>query len=247
MSSSTRFAIQLAVTAAGAILDYLVGRLTNKLTLGIICWALLTLAAAATLDFVKDVWHDHKAGGSSNGNWNAGGNGIITVAGIIRGRIDHFRWATVVNAIIAGALAGVASYAFTAAVITFRLLATQNGPVLGSHSPYDQSAIAFISNFQASSTTAWFIVACFAIALILRPPVVLPLGIAAVSVANAVLIATPQLSPRAPTLATQLAYSLSTPDGWLLRLPAKSVLLGCVVSFAIGVLACGMASRRISR
>lgn len=246
MSRSSRFAIQLAVTGAGAVLDYLVGRLTDKLSLGILCWALVTLFAAATIDFVKDLLRDHNVGSGSR-SWGLGSNPILMAAGVIRGRIDCFRWTTVINAMAAAALAGIASYAFAAAIITFRFLTVDNGPVLGAYSSYDQSAVAFISSFQASAATAWFIVACFSMALILRPPVVLPLGIAAVSITNASLLTVPPLSPTASAFHNQLAFSLSVPDAWLFHLPAKLVLYGCLIPFAIGVLACGAVSTRMSR
>jgi hypothetical protein len=247
LTRSNRFAIQLAVTTAGAILDYLVGRLTNKLTLGILCWVLLTIVAAASLDFIKDAWHGHRNRYDNAAGGYSPGSGLTTVAGIIRGRADKFRWATVVNSFVVAALAGIASYAFAAAVITLRLIAVQNGPELGKNSPYDQAAISFISSFQTSPTTAWFIVACFALALILRPPVVLPLGVVAVSLANTILLALPGLSPTAPALASQLSYSLSAPDGWLFDLPVRYLVLGCVGAFAVGLIACGAISRRINR
>ena len=233
------------MTTAGATLDYLVGRLTNKLSAGILAWALLTLFAAASLDFAKDVWAEHH--GHGNAVWTTTGGGLISAAGIIRGRLDHFRWATVINAFAAAALAGIACYAFSVAVITFRFLTVPGGPLLGGRSPYDQSAIAFISAFQASSTIAWFVVACFAIALILRPPVVLPLGVIAVSVANAIVLALPHLSRSDVPFRDQVASTLAAPDSWLLSLPSKSVLLGCAISFFIGIVACGAISRRVSQ
>jgi hypothetical protein len=246
LSRSTRFAIQLAVTTVGAVLDYLVGRLTNRPSLGILCWALLILVAAAVLDFFKDAVQEHRIRSSGPG-WNTASNRVFTAAGIIRGRIDQFRWPTVVNAITVAVLAGIAGYVIALAVIIFRFLKVAGGPVLGAHSPYDQSAISLISSFQTSSTMAWFIVVCFAIALFLRPPVVLPLGVMAISVANSIVLAVPPLSPAAADPNSQLADSLSMPDAWLLDLPAKSVILGCVAAFVVGIMACGFISQRMNR
>jgi hypothetical protein len=247
LTRSTRFAIQLGVTTAGAVLDYFVGRLTNKLTLGILCWVLLTIVAAASLDFAKDIFHGHRDRNDGATGRYSSGDGLTTVAGVIRGRYDRFRWATVVNSLVVAAFAGIASYAFAAAVITLRVIAVHNGPELGKSSLYDQSAISFISSFQTSSTAAWFIVACFGLALLLRPPVVLPLGVAAISVANTILLPLPALSPAAPALDSQLSYSLSTPDTWLFALPVKFVVLGCLAAFAVGLAACGAINRRIGR
>jgi len=245
LSRSTRFALQLVTTAAGALLDYLVGRLTNKPTLGILSWVGVTLVAAAALDFLRDLLQEHRA--NRSGSLNSAGNGMTAVTGIIRGRLDSFRWPTVSNAVMAASFAGIAGYVLTLTVITLRFTAVQGGPKLGADSAYDQSAVAFISSYQSSSSMAWFIVACFAIALILRPPLVLPLGVGAVSVANAFVLALPPLSSTASQPQSQLVESLSTPDNWLLDLPVNSVLWGCAASFAIGVLACGVISQRLNQ
>ncbi len=236
-SRSSRFALQLAVTAAGAILDYFVGRLTNTPSLGIAAWAALTLLAAATLDFVKDLWLEHHGRVSESGQV-ALSSGWVRVAGIVRGRMIRFRWTSVIGAIAIGVLAGIACYAFALATLVIRFLAVTGGPPLGLKSPYDQSAIIFISNFQASSATAWLMIASFAMALALRSPVVLPLGIMAVSVTNAAIVAIPSLTQVAAGMQSQVAVSLSTPEGRLLQLPDTWVFFGCAIPVIIGIIAC---------
>lgn len=237
MSRSSRFALQLAVTVAGAILNYFVGRLTNTPSLGIAAWATLTIVAAATLDFCKDLWLE-RHGRQRQPGQVALGTGWVRAAGIVRGRIDRFRWTSVIGAIVIGILAGVACYAFSLATLTIRFLAVAGGPPLGMKSPYDHSAIMFISNFQTSSATAWLMVASFAMALTLRPPVVLPLGVMAVSVTNAAIVAIPSLTPVATDLQSQVAVSLSTLEGPLVQLPYTCVLFGCAIPLVIGVIAC---------
>jgi len=245
VSRSFKFAIQLAVTTAGALLDYFVGRLTNKMSLGILAWAVLTLIAAAALDFARDVWREHRTAGYGYGRSTPGG-GLAKAAGVVRGRIRTFRWTTVVNAMLVAGLAAVASYAFTLAVLTVRFLAVTGSSELGQQSPYNDSAIAFIGNFQASSTAAWLVVACFVLALLLRPPVVLPLGVVAVSLINAAIVAMPSLTRNVILLRSQLATSLSIPDTWLMGLPADLVLFGCLAPFGLGVLTCGLINRTLS-
>jgi hypothetical protein len=135
----------------------------------------------------------------------------------------------VIGAIVIGILAGIACYAFALATLIIRFLVVAGGPAAGLKSPYDRSAITFVSNFQASSATAWLMVATFGMALILRPPVVLPLGVMAGSVTNAAIVAIPSLTRAATGLQSQVAISLSVPEGRLLQLPDTWVLFGCVI------------------
>ncbi len=174
------------------------------------------------------------------------GGGLAKAAGVIRGRIRIFQWITMVNAMLVAGLAAVASYAFTLAALTFRFPAMTGSSELGRQSSYDQSAIVFIGNFQTSSTAAWLIVACFVLALLVRPPVVLPLGVIAASLTNAAIVAMPPLTHNVIGLRSQLATSLSIPDTWLMRLPAALVLFGCLAPFALGVIICGLINRSLS-
>ena len=245
MSRSVKFAIQLAVTAAGAVLDYFVGRLTDKMSLGILAWTGLVLVAAAAIDFARDAWREHRPARDGYG-WPTPGGGLAKAAGVIRGGVRTFRWIAIVNAMLVAGLAAVASYAFTLAALTFRFLAMTGGSELGQQSPYNQPAVAFICNFQASSTAAWLVVACFVLTLLLRPPVVLPLGVVAVSVTNAAIVALPPLTGDTIFPRSQLAISLSIPDTWLMRLPTELVLFGCLAPFALGVIVCGLINRSLS-
>jgi hypothetical protein len=236
VSRSAGFALQLAVTSASALLDYLVGRLTGAPSLGIACWAALILLAAAVLEFFKDLARDRNSTGSSY-------PGRTTVIDFIR-PVSRYRWSTVVRALWAAGFAAAASYTFTLAVITFRFLTVYNGLPLGNHSPFNQAVITFVSNFQASAATAALIIGSFVLGLLLRSEILLPCGIALVSIANAMLIGLPHraLTAIPAGFRSQIAYSLSIPDGWLFRLPVAGILWGCAVPFVVGVIACGIVS-----
>jgi hypothetical protein len=231
---SVGFALQLAATTAGALLDYLVGRLTGALSLGIACWALLVLVIAAVLEFWKDVARDRHRSGS----WYTG---QITVTDFIR-PISGYRWGTIVRAICAATFAGAAAYAFILAVITFRFVTVYNGFSLGKYSPFNQSVIFFVSNFQASAATAALIVGSFFLAMLLRSEILLPCGIGLVAMANAILIGLPRETTLSPGFRSQIAYSFSTPDGWLFRLPVAAVPWACAIPFAAGIAACWIVS-----
>lgn len=236
MSRSAGFALQLGATTASAFLDYLVGRLTGAPSLGIAAWAVVILLTAAALEYYKDQARPGNNAGSSY-------TGRSVVLDFLR-PLSSYRWSTVVRALVAAAFAGLAAYAFTLAVITFRFLAVHNGPALGKHSPFNLTVVTFVGNFQASAATAALIVGSFALAMLLRSEILLPCGVALVAVANAILLGIPQRILTAATsgFRSQIAYSLSTPDGWLFRLPVGDVLWGCAIPFGVGVVACWVVS-----
>jgi hypothetical protein len=235
VSRSAGFGLQLAATSAGALLDYLIGRLTGKPSLGIVCWAVLMVLAAAVLEFFKDLARDRN---STDASSYARRSSVID---FIRRR---YQWTTVVRALVAAGLAGAAAYVFTLVVITFRLLTVHNGLPLGKGSSFNQIVITFVSNFQASAATAALIAGSFVLGMLLRSEILLPCGIALVSIANAVLIGLPgqALIATSAGFRSQLAYSLSAPDGWLFRLPVADILWGCAIPFGVGIIACGIVS-----
>lgn len=237
MTRSAGFALQLAATSASAFLDYLVGRLTGTPSLGILSWAAVILVTAAALEFYKDQARDRNTG---TGSYYQGGRAVLD---LLR-PASRYRWSTVVSAVIAAGFAGVAAYAFTLAVITFRFLAVHDGPSLGKHSIFDQPVVTFVGNFQASGTTAALIVGSFILAMLLRSEILLPCGIALVSIVNAIAIGLPQqiLIAASAGFNSQIAHSLSLPDGWLFRLPVTDVLWGCAIPFGAGVAACWVVS-----
>jgi hypothetical protein len=219
---------------AAALLDYLIGRLTGAVSLGIACWAALMVLVAAILEFYKDLARDRNRTGSSY-------MGSFTVIDLIR-PIGRYRWATIVRALCAAGFAGMAAYAFTLAVITFRFVAVYNGSPLGKYSPFNHAVITFVSNFQASAATAALVGVSFALAILLRSEVLLPCGVALVAIANAILIGLPQQTAASTAFRSQMAYSLSAPDGWLFRLPVVTVPWACAIPFGVGVVACWIVS-----
>jgi hypothetical protein len=97
---------------------------------------------------------------------------------------------------------------------------------------------------QMPSTAWWFALACFGLAVFLRPPVVLPLSVIGVSIANAANVAVPPLSAAIdPGLGSQFTQSLAAPDSWLFRLPVNMVAWGCLGSFIAGIMVCGFINR----
>jgi hypothetical protein len=230
---------QLSVTAAGAVLDYLIGRLANSPSAGIACWAALTLVGAAILEFSKDLRKESRSSTSSYPRPSS-------VLNLIR-PVREFKWTTVTRAFWAAALAAAAYYAFALAVITFRFLAAGGGSWLGQGSPFDQLVVTFVSNFQASSETAAFIGGALLLALFVRSDVLLPSGIVAVAALNAWLARFPHmvLTASGPEFRSQIAYSLSGPDKWMFQLPTGDVLWGCLSVFLVGVIACGLVSAAV--
>lgn len=128
------------------------------------------------------------------------------------------------------------------AVITIRFAAAYNGIRLGKDSPFNQTVVVFVSNFQASAAIATLTAGAFALGVLLRSEILLPFGVGLVSIANALLVGLPQHTTAPAGFRSQIAYSLSRPDGLLFRLPAASLPPACLIPFAAGVLACGAVS-----
>lgn len=234
MSRSVGFALQLAATVVGALLDFLVGKLTGAFSWGIVCWAGVVVLTAAILESGKDLAHDWNKAGSSL-------SGRATGPDFIR-RITSYRWTTVVNALLAAAFAALAVYAFTLAVITLRFVTVYHGSRLGAHSPFNHAVVTFVSNFQVSASTAALIVGSFVLAILLRSEILLPFGIGLVAIANALLMGLPGHNATASGFHSQIAYSVSAPDGWLFRLPVTAVPPACLIPIAIGMICCTIVS-----
>lgn len=234
VSRSVRFALQLGATTAGAVLDYLVGKLTGKLSLGIVSWAVLVVIAAAVLELGKELARDENKASSQY-------SARAAVRAFLRSA-NSYRWTTIVRALWAAGFAGIAAFAFILAVITFRFVAVYNGLPIGEHSPFNQAVITFVSNFQASSATAVLIGGSFALGMLLQSEILLPFGIGLVSIANAILIGLPQHDAISTAFRSQIAYSLSFPDELLFRLPVATVPVACAIPFVVGVAACTIVS-----
>lgn len=233
MASSMRFAKHLLVAALGAALDYLIGRLTDTLSWGIICWAVIVLVASAALDYLNDTPETTEFRSAMGAPW-----------GEIRDRVVQSRRPTVWKALFVGVLAATASCALTLAVVTFRFCATHGNSLLGKGSPFDHQVIVFVSHFQASSTTVWLFGACASLAVFIPwRLVVLPAGVAAVAVANAMLVGIPPFSQTSGNWYSQVAYSLGALDGWLFRLPPVAMPFACAIPALLGVIACAWISK----
>jgi hypothetical protein len=235
MSGSMRFAKHLLVAALGAALDYLIGRLTSTLSLGIICWAVVVLVASAALDYLGEAPNTTQTTSPMGIPWR-----------VIRDRLARFRRPTVFKAMLIGVLAAVASCAFTLALVTFRFCAVHGNSLLGKDSPFNHQVIVFISHFQASSTTVWLFGVCAALAMFVPwKLVVLPVGVATVTIANAMFVGIPPLSRTPENWYSQVAYSLGALDGWLFRLPSVTLPLACVIPALLGVIACVWISKLV--
>lgn len=149
MPRSMRFAKHLLIAAVGATLDYLVGRLTNRLSWGIATWAAIVLVASALIDYLNEA-------PNSRPDWGEGGSLLSAV----RTYMGPYRRPTIFRAAMAGLCAAVASCALTLAVITFRFCADHGTAWLGKGSPFDESVAVFVGNFQASSPTVWLMATC---------------------------------------------------------------------------------------
>ena len=231
MTRSTVFMISFLVAVVATLSDYLIGRLINSPSLGIFCWAGLVMLVSAVLDTYRE-WrreHAHNSGG--------GYTVSLDLTNVLRGA-DIFRWGTIISSIAAAAFAAVGAYIFILATFTLRYTAVSNGPKLGKLSPYDHSAVTRIVGFQTSSVVLWFIVACFFLALLLRPPALLPLGVMGVSLANA---ANAPLAPLTRSIdgpSSQLAQTLSQPDAWFLKALPADLFWACLAALVVGIAVC---------
>jgi hypothetical protein len=242
----SRFALKLAATAVATFLDYLVGRLTNRLSLAVIVWAVVTLVASALLDYLREIWGFGQDGGYSGpytGPWPR--SSLAAWMRMVRRRHPHgLNWQSVLRATWVGALAGAAGYTITLSVVSVRYVAWHQSSQywLGLDSPYNRPMTVFVANFQSSGTMFTFMLASFAIALLLRPALALPLGVIGVSVVNSLVLPLPSLSALGTQFTSQLANSFSIADSYMFRLPEQAVPLGILGAFAVGMILCGFIS-----
>jgi hypothetical protein len=146
---------------------------------------------------------------------------------------------------------GIACWAalilLTAAALEFFKDLARGRNSTGSSYPGRPTVVDFIrpvSRYQWSTVVRALWAAGFAGAASHTSEILLPCGIALVSIANAMLIGLPQrtLAAIPAGFRSQIAYSLSIPDGWLFRLPVAGILWGCAIPFVVGVIACGIVS-----
>jgi hypothetical protein len=228
----------MAITFFGILIDYLAGRLLwDSPAIGVFAWAASTSAAALAFDFTREARRQEYVYEFAMSHLQLHNRAVFRT--LFRGA-DLFRWRNLVNAAVAAAFSALAAYAFTLGTLTIRFAAIPGGPALGRGSAYDEAAIAFITDFQTSSTMWWFILACFTLALLFRLPTALSLGVLGVTLTRATTVALPRLPAIRPGFQSQLERSLAVPNGWLLHLPADDVVLGCMAAFFIGLLSCAV-------
>ena len=202
--------------------------------------------ASALLDYLREVWGPGRDGGYSGpytGPWPR--SSLAAWMRMARRRHPHgLNWQSVQRATWVGALVGAAGYAITLGVVSVRYVDWHQSSQywLGLGSPYDRPMTVFVANFQSSSTMFTFMLASFAIALLLRPALALPLVIIAVFRGQRLIFPLPSLSAVGTQFTSELASSFSALDGYVFRLPEQAVPLGIPGAFAVGVILCGFIS-----
>jgi hypothetical protein len=232
LSVHGRFLLQVAATTAGTVLDIVVGKLTGKPTLVLAVWAVVALFAAAFFEFFKDTANDKYT-------IKGVGGAIRGVPGFFRPAADY-RFGIIVKAAFSALFAGLACCALTLAVITWRFDVMQGGVRLGKGSPIDRSIVVLVSNFQTSGTIAALVIGSFFLAVTLKSEFLLPAGVLVASVVNAWRVPIAMNSAAVHRYSSDLAYSLSVPNGLLFRLPELSVPVGCLIAVSVGLADCGV-------
>lgn len=195
-------------------------------------WAVVALVVAALFEFFKD---------TANDKYTIEGVRIPVrmVPGFFR-PVTGYRFGIIVKAVCAALFAALACGALTLAVITWRFEIMHGGVHLGKGSAQDNSIVVFVSNFQTSDAIATLVIGTFVLAVLLKLEFVLPVGVLAVSVVNAWQVPITENGTGVSTYRSDLAHSLSVPNGLLFRLPELSMPVGCLIALAIGLAACGV-------
>ncbi len=232
MSAHARFLWQLAATTAGTLLDIIVGKLTNKPAWPLAVWAIVAIAVAALFEFYKD---------SANDEYTRNTHRVYVrmVPGFFRRVSDYSFW-TIIKAAVAAVFAGIAGCIIALTVITWRFVDMDHGVQLGKNSPFDTPIVVLVSNFQTSSAIGSLIVGTFILAVILKSEFVLPVGVLVASVVDAWQVPVSARRVGAGGYRSDLAHSLSVPNGLLFRLPSLSMPLGCLIALGLGLAACGV-------
>jgi hypothetical protein len=231
LSAEWRFLLQLGATVAGTVLDIIVGKVTNRPTLIMAVWAIVAIIAAAAFEFFKD---------RANDEYTIHGVNRLRVAPSFFRPPTAYHFGVFVKAVLAALFAGFACCVLSLAVIVCRFLIMHGGARLGKGSPFDVPIVTFVSNFQTSGAIAALIIGTFVLAVMLKSEFVLPVGIFVASVVNAWQV--PIFGRGAPVdgYHSDLAQSLSVPNGLLFQMPSLSVPVGCLVVFGVGLVACAI-------
>ena len=242
--NTVSFGLQFFAVSVGALTDFCVGKLTNKLSLAVFGWLIATLFISAMLALFADKTalprpQSTRSAWASLSRW---------FAVYLNQSQSRAAWPSIVNAALISLLATAAYWILMLAFIVLRYAAQVKTSIswLGEGSPFDQFVVAEAVKYQLSSTAMAFTGAVFLIGLLLRPPLVLPAGIMAVCAVNAASISLPSLSTAAQGPPSQLVASLSRLDGYLLRLHGDLVVPGCLGMLFCGFIMCGIIHRRIN-
>ena len=142
--------------------------------------------------------------------------------------------------VMAALFAGLACCVLTLAVITWRFVVMDDGVQLGKGSPFDNPIVVFVSNFQTSGAIASLVVGTFILAVVLKSEFVLPVGVLVASVVTAWQVPISANGINARGYRSDLAHSLSVPNGLLFRMPTLSMPIGCLIALGVGLAACGV-------
>jgi hypothetical protein len=241
--NTVSFGLQFLAASIGALTDFCVGKLTNKLSLALFAWLVATLFVSAMLAlFAEEAALPRPR--SAQSAW-AGLSRWFALY-VNQGQ-RRAAWPSIVNATLISLLATITYCVLMLAFIVLRYAAQVKAPTswLGEGSPFDQFVAAQAVKYQLSRTAMEFAGAVFLIGLLLRPPLVLPAGIMAVCAFNALSVSLPALSTVGQGPPTQLVAPLVKMDGYLLRLPGDLVVLGCLGLLACGFIMCGVIHQRI--
>lgn len=234
MTRSAVLLISVIAAASATVGDYLVGRLVDSPSLGVAFWAGAVVLVSAVIDAHREWDRKH---GRNGGAGYATTFDLTILNNMLRG-VDALRWGTIISSIAAAVCAAGGAYIFVLATFALRYTAVPGGPKLGEHSSYDRSAVTHIVEFQTSSTILWFVIACFFLALLLRPPALLPLGVMGVPLANAASAPLAPLTRNPDGPSSQLTQTLVQPDAWFFQVPPGDVFWACLAALAAGVVIC---------
>jgi len=242
--STVSFGLQFLAVSVGALTDFFVGKLTDKLSLAVLGWLVATLFASAMLALFADrtavpAFRHSQSAWTSLSRW---------FAVHINQSKSRAAWPSIANAAMISLLAVITYCMLMLALVVLRYSGQVKSSAmwLGSGSPFDHFVISEAVGYQLSQTAIDFAGAVLLIGLVLRPPLVLPAGIMIVGCVNGTSLYLPPLHSSAQGPPTQLVAPLFRIDSYLLQLPRNLVVLGCLGLLACCFAMCGIIHRRIA-
>jgi hypothetical protein len=247
--NTVSFGWQFLAAAAGALADFCVGKLTNKLSLAVFGWLVATLAVSAILALFADETAQPRQRQRPAGYVRASLSQSLSRWFTVYLNQSRSRavWPSIVNAAGIAFLATVTYGMLTLALIVMRYAGEVRAQArwLGKGSPFDNLVVTEALKYQFSHTALNFAIAALLIALLLRPPFVLPAGIIAVCAINGFSLSLPRLSAIQQDPPTQLIAPVSWMDDHFLQLRQALVVPGCIGILLCGLLLCEVIHRRI--